>query len=490
MAKTLTAPAVEKLRAGKARREIPDGGCRGLYLLIGTSGQKSWTYRFRRPSNSKSAKLTLGTVDLTGRKPLLLDKLKHGMALTLAEARTLATQAAMAVANDLDPAIERQDQKAKRKVEASTADQRTFPAMARIYIERKAKPHRRDWRDLARKLGLNPDEDGMPIIPGSIAQRWESRAAASIDKVEVVEALDDAVKNGRGPTAGNHLLAALRVMFRWHVRRSALISSPCELVEMPVAHKSLKRTRRLSNDEMHCLWMALDDAVKADEVPAQYGAMLRFLTFTLTRRDEVREMIGTEISGSEWVVPGARTKNHLDHLVSLTPAAVKELPDGRVGKQGLVFTIDGAPLGSLSKWKRRLDLHMLTRLKGIALGRDDQVASARWEEIEWLIKLSADPKASEADKVAARERLKREWWQLHDLRRSGRSYLSKVELPDIAERCLGHIIEGVRSHYDLHDFKEEKARALAKWAQEVRRIVSTPPGGKVIAMPGRKRGQP
>jgi hypothetical protein len=31
LAKQLTAAAVQRLRPGKARREIPDGGCAGLY---------------------------------------------------------------------------------------------------------------------------------------------------------------------------------------------------------------------------------------------------------------------------------------------------------------------------------------------------------------------------------------------------------------------------------------------------------------------------
>jgi len=41
MAKALTAVAVERARAGSVRREIPDGGCRGLYLVVQTSGHLS-----------------------------------------------------------------------------------------------------------------------------------------------------------------------------------------------------------------------------------------------------------------------------------------------------------------------------------------------------------------------------------------------------------------------------------------------------------------
>ena len=69
MAKTLTAAAVAKLRPGSTRREIPDGGAAGLYLVVQQSGVKSWALRFRRP-NGVPAKLTLGSVDLAApRRP-------------------------------------------------------------------------------------------------------------------------------------------------------------------------------------------------------------------------------------------------------------------------------------------------------------------------------------------------------------------------------------------------------------------------------------
>jgi hypothetical protein len=489
MAKTLTAAAVEKLRAGKARREIPDGGCAGLYLQIGTTGAKSWTYRYRRPTSGKPAKLTLGKTDLSGRKPRPVEQLAMGSMLTLAEARALASQVVMALENGRDPGIDRLLEKKARKVEAQTADQRTYPAFARIYVERYAKPHRRDWKDLARLLGLDPDQDGMPIIKDSIADRWQHRAAASITKTEVVEELDRAVKDGRGPTRGNKLLAALKAMWRWHVKRGALESDPCSMLDMPVPVKSLKRNRRLSDDELRCLWGALDDAVEAKEVPSQYAALQRFCCLTLARRDEAREMVGTEVAGNEWIVPAVRMgKSGVDHLVTLSPAAINELPEGRVGKAGFVFSVNGkTPLGSLSKWKRRVDLKMLARLRALAAERGDQAAEARWIEIERLIKLSVDRKAGKADRTAARKQLRREWWQPHDYRRNGRSFLSKVESKDIAERTLAHVIGGVRSHYDLYEYKDEKARALQLWAREVARILSGDGGGKVITMRKRSR---
>ena len=40
MSKPLTAAAVAKMKPGNARREIPDGGCPGLYLVIQPAGAK------------------------------------------------------------------------------------------------------------------------------------------------------------------------------------------------------------------------------------------------------------------------------------------------------------------------------------------------------------------------------------------------------------------------------------------------------------------
>ena len=58
MAKPLTAISVAKARAGAIRREIPDPGCRGLYLVVQPSGVKSWAARYR--AYRRSVKLTLG----------------------------------------------------------------------------------------------------------------------------------------------------------------------------------------------------------------------------------------------------------------------------------------------------------------------------------------------------------------------------------------------------------------------------------------------
>jgi integrase len=63
-------------------------------------------------------------------------------------------------------------------------------------------------------------------------------------------------------------------------------------------------------------------------------------------------------------------------------------------------------------------------------------------------------------------------YRMHDLRRTARSLMSRAGVPsDHAERCLGHVIGGVRGTYDRHEYHREKARAFEMLAGEIQRIV-------------------
>jgi integrase len=72
-------------------------------------------------------------------------------------------------------------------------------------------------------------------------------------------------------------------------------------------------------------------------------------------------------------------------------------------------------------------------------------------------------------------------WRLHDLRRTARSLMSRAGVnPDVAERCLGHAIGGVRGVYDRHKFVEEMRDAFEALATQIERIVH--PVENIVAM--------
>ena len=57
--------------------------------------------------------------------------------------------------------------------------------------------------------------------------------------------------------------------------------------------------------------------------------------------------------------------------------------------------------------------------------------------------------------------------------------------PEIAERVMGHAIEGVEGVYDRHSYRDEKADALRRLATLIEGIVN--PRDNVLPLSGKKR---
>jgi Arm DNA-binding domain len=208
MAKSLTDAAVKKRKPGAKRREIADANQHGLRLVIQPSGAKSWAMRFRRP-NGKHGKLTLGPVDLSGRKPPIDEKTgkpimvkpKIGSPLNLTEARWLAADIEHQRNSDLDVIAEHKTAKVRRRTDFGEREAHTFGQAARDFIDRHARPKTRRWRETARMLGLNYPADGEQpsdptIIKGGLSERWGDKPLADIDGDGIYNIVDEAVHHG------------------------------------------------------------------------------------------------------------------------------------------------------------------------------------------------------------------------------------------------------------------------------------------------------
>src|SRR5579872_5922530 len=91
MAVVLTDRVVQQAKPGRARVEIPDVVVPGLYLIVQSTGVKSWAVRYR--VGDRTRKLTL-----PGRYPVL----------SLAKARDAARTALGSVSEGADPAAVKQ----------------------------------------------------------------------------------------------------------------------------------------------------------------------------------------------------------------------------------------------------------------------------------------------------------------------------------------------------------------------------------------------
>jgi integrase len=354
MSKLLTAAAVSRLKSGKQRREVRDGGAQGLRLCIQVSGHKSWVMRFRRPSG-KSAKLTLGPVDPTGKEadgdPVI------GQPLTLAAARRLAMDVHRQRARGVDVIAVHHREKLERAVRGGN----DFAQATVDYVTQYAMRKTRQWPNTARLLGLRPVvDDGVEIIPKGLADRWRDRPVGEIDGDDIHGIIDETRERGvpglerraKGPREARALVmfAALSGLFGWLIARRRVVQNPCAGVHRPAPPPA--RDRVLTNAEIGTFWRATDAERK------ELGALLKLLLLTGARLNEVTGMRRAELSddGATWTIPSERAKNRRTRVVPLPPLA-RELIASVPLAGDFVFSATGV-LNGWSRLKNRLDAAM------------------------------------------------------------------------------------------------------------------------------------
>jgi integrase len=188
----------------------------------------------------------------------------------------------------------------------------------------------------------------------------------------------------------------------------------------------------LTDDELRQVWLA------AGDFPGPRGAFVQLLLLTAARRNEVARMSWDELSGGEWTIPAVRYKTGTAVTLPLSKAALAILNAvPRIEGCRFVFSSGGRkPISGFGKFKERFD------------------AACGVKE-----------------------------WRLHDLRRTARSLMSRAGVPsDHAERCLGHVMPGVRGTYDRHRYLEEMRHAFEALAAEIACIVH--PQHNVAALRG------
>jgi len=311
--------------------------------------------------------------------------------------------------------------RAQQKQKQRLADADTFAAVTAEYLRREGKTLRSVER---RRSTL--DRLVIPVIG--------DRPIGEIKRSEIVRLLDQ-VEETSGPSSADDCLAFIRKICNWHATRSDDFRTPIIRGMARTKPAERARSRILNDDELRAVWNT------AASQPGAFPALLQFLLLTAGRRNECRNMVWVEIDGADWTLPAVRNKTKVDLVRPLSDAALallKRVP--RIDAGPFVFTTTGRrPIGGLERYKKRFD---------------------------------------EACGVTG--------WTLHDLRRTARSLMSRAGVsPDHAERCLGHIIGGVRGVYDRHEYHAEKRQAYEALAAQIDRIVN--PSDNVAELAAQKQ---
>lgn len=283
------------------------------------------------------------------------------------------------------------------------------------------------WIKRHRKAGRYWDEIQKRYDNQIIPALGKDTRLSELTKADVQPLIDE--KLDAGQLQGARLTyAALNPFFSWAVSKDYLSDNPLARIKAPAPSQA--RQRILTDTELASLWQA------TAKLPL-YGNFYRLLLLTLQRREEVAGIELREIDKTAklWTIPGSRTKNGHPHLVPLSPLAFSVIEDAELecdSGSPFLFPVQGrdgdwSSISSYSDAKAALDN---------------------------LLPADMPP------------------WRTHDLRRTGRTNLSKLKIPrEHAEKVLNHIPKDkLEAVYNLHEYTDEKRHALDRWGVHVSQL--------------------
>jgi integrase len=268
---------------------------------------------------------------------------------------------------------------------------------------------------------------------------WQGRMIADIRKADVLDVLDGLIEDGN-PVEANRTYALARKLFGWCAMRDIISASPAAGIAAP--SEETPSDRALTDDEIRQLWPAFD------KLNYPFGPWAKLLLLTGQRRENVATMRWQDVD-FEAKVWRLRQKGDRALLVPLVPAAIEIIEDLPRLKGPFVFTTGSArkrrgtadeakdeptPISGYSAAKRRVD------------------------------KLVADAIAERAKETGTKPEPMAPW-RWHDLRRTLRTNLSRLQVqPHVAELVIGHAVGGIQAVYDTWAYEAEKRDALERWA--------------------------
>jgi integrase len=292
----------------------------------------------------------------------------------------------------------------------------------------------KDWlkRHVEAK-GLLSSKRVRGYLDNHILPAWGGREFRSIARSDVTKLLDN-VEDNSGPVAADKTLAIVSSIFSWFAARNDNYNTPIVRGMRRSSPKERARTRILTDNEIRLIWSKCDGT---------FGDMVKMLLLTAQRRDKVASMKWDDVSvdGTWSVKNGVKREKGTGGELVLPPMALDIIRNRpRLASNEYVFPGPGTlHFKSYDRQKRRLDK-------------------------------ATGPLPH---------------WQLHDLRRTARSLLSRIGIrQEVSENLLGHVQPGIIGVYDQHQYVAEKGQALKMLAGLIDTILRGDTDKKVTRLRG------
>jgi len=368
-----------------------DGG--GLYLQVSGAGTKSWVFRFKR--GGRAREMGLGSQQT----------------ITLADARTKASECRKMLLDGIDPIEARNAVRSHAQLKA--AKSQTFDQCAAAYI----KSNKSGWKNAKH---VSQWENTLETY---VSPKFGRVAVQDVDTALVVSALEP-IWQSKPETAGR-VRGRVESILDWataHKYRSG---------ENPARwrghlEKILPSRKKVRVVEHHPAlpYVEISDFTKA--VAKQPGSAARGLHLLILTAARTQEIIGArreefDMETKTWNVPPERMKAKRPHRVPLSPAAAAAV-------QSLLDTVKGEFLFPGAKTGKTLsDMAMLSVLK----------------------------------------RMKRSDLTVHGFRSTFRDWAAEcTDYPnEMAEMALAHTVgDKVEAAYRRGDMFQKRRNMMADWA--------------------------
>ncbi|WP_321326978.1 integrase arm-type DNA-binding domain-containing protein [uncultured Parasphingorhabdus sp.] len=430
---TITDKAIAKLKAEPGKRlEWADTVVPQLRLRVSQKGAKHWSVVYRVSGAGEGGKKGKMRRMSLGDYPRV----------TIAKARDGARDALDQAEKGIDPAHQRQ-------VDAVARNERTFEIIAERFVEEYAKEEQKEWKST------------KAYLDNYVVPHWRGRQVEEIKRSDVnallVKVRAQGIKRAReraekakkprteeryalsGLSAAREVRKRLRTLFNWAGEEDLVIFNPAAVMPSKKKKKSLaytSRKRALSLEELRRVWDA------AEEIGYRYGRVIQLLILTGQRRSEIAKLNTDWLNRDKWTVtvPPLHYKTNIEHTYPLSAPAIaiiEALPSYQALPKKLDKTYYLFPTNNGDR-----------PINGFSKGRDQLHAKiAELGEKEGLPPLDE--------------------WQVRDIRRSVKTEMSRLGVPHLhSEQVLGHVLPGIESVYDVHDYLGEKRAALDLWGEQ------------------------
>ncbi|HEI6715347.1 TPA: tyrosine-type recombinase/integrase [Yersinia enterocolitica] len=412
--KPLSSKAVEMMKPGD-KNKADTGENRGLRVTCGASGIKTFFYRYTSPVTNKLSQVKIGCFPQT----------------SLAMARMKLQELKLIRCEGRCPASELKDEK-KRLLEESQKPKAavlTVEGLVELYLTERIEDRKtKDGRIIPGARKPKGQAEVRRTLYGDAVKTLGTRNAAEITRQDVINLINGIVARGATVQAGN-VLRELSLAYEFAIglgRFDDSFANPALLAKSSLRQTRIKLTngrgtRVLNEVELGKFLKWLPGSAYTPTIKN----VLRLTLWTGCRTGEVCNMAWDDVDLEKGTIHLRETKSGVERYVQLSDQAIDFLKILRLTSDKYLFPSQAT--------KKPIQQKYLT-------------------ENSWRLRESG-------------QMLDILHWTPHDLRRTVRTGLSRLQCPnEVAEAVLGHIRGGVEGIYNLYKYDAECRKWLQVWA--------------------------